>query len=370
MILKEIRLKDFGNYDEAFCLLDDNINILVGDNAQGKSNLLDAIYYAAHVSSSKNQKEKDLIKWGRDSFGISARFLNRMGENEVEILYEGKKEVFLNRCKVEKKKDYIGILSAIIFTPEDLNIVKGDPGTRRSFLDQEVMSTDVDYFLTLNRYRKILEQRNNLLRKAYHNPPSEENMSIWEEQLAITGTHLLQKRLELVDNLKTIAQQIHHSISDGKENLEIQYSSTLDLCGLEKGGDEGLFIEGYKTILKNNRSKDLERGYSTIGPHRDDLELYIDGVSAKKFASQGQQRTLALSLKLSELEFIHQKSGEYPLLLLDDVLSELDRNRKRKLLSVIDNKVQTIITTTDLNDIEEILEAKGKTIRIREGKVT
>lgn len=369
MILKDIALENFTNYEYEFVELDENINIFIGENAQGKSNLLEGIHYLSTISSSRNHKDKELIKWGRDSFSISAHFFNRLGENEVEINYiNNKKEVYLNSCKVEKKKDYIGYFLTILFTPEDLYIIKGDPSLRRAFIDEELMATDVEYFLALYKYRKILEQRNNLLKDFFRKQSSEAEMDAWEEHLAAYGTKILVKRLEMIEKIADLARKTHSFITDETEKMNIEYSSGLE-TNLLKEGEKDKFITYYRDELKEKRRKDIERGFTTIGPHRDDLEIYINDISAKKFGSQGQQRTAALSLKIAEIEFVKTKTGEYPLLLLDDVLSELDKKRKNKLLAAIRNKVQTIITTTELNDIEDELVEVGKIIHIRNGKV-
>lgn len=361
MLLKNISLKNFTNYEEAECDFDDNINIFVGDNAQGKSNLLDAIYYIATISSSRKNKDSELIKWGRDYFSISAHFFNRFGDNKVDVKVLGnKKEVYLNNYKIEKRKEYIGYLITVIFNPEDLYIIKGDPSLRRQYIDNELSTTDVEYFLNLIKYKKILEQRNILLKENRRKKISNDIMEIWEDQLTNYGIKIIKKRLELIEKLQEISKKIHFRITDNVEELHIEYHSIIDLKYIESS---------YRNLLKENRQKDIDRGYTSIGPHRDDLEILINGMSAKKFASQGQQRTISLSLKISEIEFIKEKTGEYPLLLLDDVLSELDKKRKHKLLEEIENKVQTIITTTDLNDIENFVIEKGKVIIIHDGKV-
>ncbi len=361
MILKNISLKNFTNYEDAYCEFDENINIFVGDNAQGKSNLLESIYYISTISSSRKNKDKELIKWSRDYFSISAHFLNKFGENKVAVKVIGnKKEVYLNNYKIEKRKEYIGYLITVIFNPEDLYIIKGEPAQRRQYIDNELSKTDIEYFVNSIKYKKVLEQRNILLKEFTRKRVSDELMNIWEEQLIKYGTIIIRKRIDLIEDLKNISRNIHYRITENSEDLKIEYQTDIDIENIE---------ESYRKLLKDNRKKDIERGYTSIGPHRDDLEISINGISAKKFASQGQQRTISLSLKISEIEFIKNKTGEYPILLLDDVLSELDKKRKHKLLEEIENKVQTIITTTDLNDIESFFVDKGKIIIIQDGKV-
>ena len=369
MILKDIELENFTNYEKEKCFFSENVNIFIGDNAQGKSNLLDSIYYLANINSSRGNKEKDLIKWGRDSFSISAHFLNRIGFNKVEVNFiNKKKEVHINSYKIEKKREYIGYLITVMFSPEDLNIIKGDPSLRRKYLDEELIATDIEYFLSSLKYRKILEQRNKLLKEAYRRKINDHVMEAWEEQLVKYGTIILQKRINMVNKIKTIANKIHYLISDNKDNLNIEYSTKLDLEFLNKN-DIDLFKEKYFKKLVESRNKDIERGYTSIGPHRDDLEIEINNISGKKFASQGQQRTVALCLKMAEIEFIKETIGEYPLLLLDDVLSELDKKRKNKLLEAIGENIQTFIPTTDLNDINDDLLKKGRIIIIVEGRI-
>lgn len=369
MILKEIELNNFTNYEHIKCEFKENVNIFLGNNAQGKSNFLDSIYYIANINSSRGNKEKDLIKWGRDYFNISAHFLNRIGINQVEINYKNKKkEVFINKYKIEKKREYIGYLITVMFNPDDLNIIKGDPSLRRKYMDEELIATDIEYYLSLLKYKKILDQRNKLLKDSYKKYINENIMEAWEEQLAKYGIIILKKRLNLINKIKDIAKKTHYHISDNMEELELKYNSKLNLEYLLKNKLEE-FKNYYIIELKEKRNKDIERGYTTIGPHRDDIEIYINGVNGKKFASQGQQRTIALCLKLAEIEFIKEKVGEYPILLLDDVLSELDKKRKNKLLEIIGNNIQTFITTTDLNDINDSLLKKGKIIQIKEGRI-
>lgn len=368
MKLKSIQLSNFTNYEKAASEFNDNINIFIGENAQGKSNLLDSIYFLSTIHSGRNHRDKELIKWGRDSFELSAHFLNKNGENQVQMKVGNKKEVSINSYKIEKKKEYIGFLTVILFTPEDLYLIKGDPSLRRNYMDNELIQTDVEYYLNLIKYKKILEQRNNLLKKAWKNGISND-MDVWEEQLAQAGAKIVKKRIEFLEQIKPLAKVIHSSITNNVENLDIEYIASLSLDELMKNNNPENFLLYYKKTLKDNRRNDMERGYTTIGPHRDDLELSINSTSVRKYGSQGQQRTAALSLKLSEIEFIKEITGEYPILLLDDVLSELDKKRKNKLLQAIEDKVQTFITTTDINDLDENLKKKGKIIEIREGNI-
>lgn len=371
MILNNIKLENFTNYDSIQCNLDDGINIFIGDNGQGKSNLLDIIYYVATENSARNYKDRDLILWGKNYFKIFASFLNKFGSNEVEISYikknkDGKKSLFLNHYKIEKIKDYIGYFNAVFFSPEDLYIIKGEPNLRRKYMDDELIQTENKYFIYINQYKKILEQRNSLLKEAYRRQNLLNSMDVWEEQLSKYGTVILKSRINMVHHLKNMAGEIHNYLTDGEENLDITYKSKLPISLLETG-QLASFQSLYFNQLKESRIKDLEKGYTLIGPHTDDLILMINGTSARKFGSQGQQRTVALSLKIAEVELIKSKKGEYPILLLDDVLSELDKKRKNKLFSSLEKGIQTVITTTDLNDINTLIREKAKIIEIKKG---
>lgn len=369
MILKEIELKNFTNYEYIKCKFKNNINIFLGDNAQGKSNFLDSIYYLGNIVSSRGNKEKDLIKWGRDYFNISAHFLNRLGMNKIDINYKNKKkEISINYCKIEKKREYIGYLITVIFRPDDLNIIKGDPSLRRKYMDDELTATDIEYYISFLKYKRILEQRNKLLKDLYKKNVNINIMEVWEEQLVRYGIIILKKRLILINKIKNISKEMYYHISENKEELTLKYFSKLNLENLLNNNLENFKIF-YLKELKEKRNNDIERGYTSIGPHRDDLEIYINNINCKKFASQGQQRTVALCLKLSEIKFIKETIGEYPILLLDDVLSELDKKRKNKLLEIIENNIQTFITTTELNDINDKLLKRGKIIQIKDGRV-
>ena len=305
MIKKNIKLENFTNYDSVQCNLDEGINIFIGENGQSKSNLLDSIYYVATENSARNHKDRDLILWGRDYFKISASFLNKFGLTEVEISYDkkkkdGKKSLFLNQYEIEKLKDYVGYFNAVFFSPKDLYIVKGDPSLRRKYMDDELIQTENKYFIYINQYKKILEQRNSLLKEAYRRSRRNllNSMDVWEEQLSKYGTVILKSRIDMVHHLKNMAGEIHNYLTDGEDTLDVTYESKLPVSLLESG-QLASFQSLYFNQLKENRMKDLEKGYTLLGPHRDDLNLMINGISARKFASQGQQRTAALSFKNS-----------------------------------------------------------------------
>ena len=366
MIIRSLDLKDFTNYREESLTFHPNINLFVGDNAQGKSNLLDSLYFIATLGSGRSHTDRELVRWGEEGFSLSAAFSNRHGDHQLKIRGGKKKEVRIDGYDIQKKKEYIGYLTVILFTPDDLSLIKGDPSLRRAYMDQELAQTDVEAYVLQLRYRKILEQRNTLLKESWRHGFGQD-MDAWEDQLVQKGTRILKKRLELLQLLAPLAQETHASISEGEE-LKVEYQSKTELEPLLEGREEE-FMEAYRKILWKKREEDAQRGFTTRGPHRDDLNLTAGGVSLRKFGSQGQQRTAALSLKLAEIGYMKEKTGEYPILLLDDVLSELDRKRKNKLLETIDGRVQTFITGTDLHDLEGGLQDRGKVLTIQEGKV-
>ena len=352
MFLHDIRLHHYRNYEHLTLSTGHNVNLFVGANAQGKTNLLEAIYVLALTKSHRTHKDKELIAWQADQSEISGRIERKFGNLELKIKLSGQgKKVSINGLEQRKLSHYIGTLNAVMFAPEDLEIVKGSPGIRRRFLDVELGQVYPTYLYHLTQFQKLLTQRNNLLKQwhALGQSASREMIDIWDEQLAEYGSKIIQKRQQFITQLQQWAEQIHSSITNHNEKLQIVYRPSLD-C--DPDVQESVLINQFMIKLSQMRDQEIRRGTTLVGPHRHDIGFYINDKDAQVYGSQGQQRTVGLSVKLAEIELIHQEIGEYPLLLLDDVLSELDHNRQNQLISTFQNKVQTFITTTGIESLK------------------
>lgn len=336
MIIKNIKLKNFRNYRSLSLTLGQNTNIFTGKNAQGKTNILEAVYLCC-VGKSFKGKDRELIKSGESVSKIHVEAQKNYGNYGVEIylsLAENKK-ILINGVSVQKTGELLGGLNAVYFSPDELKLVKEAPGCRRKFLDIDISQLDKTYFYNLINYNKILLQRNNILKSK--NASLMPMIDIYNSQLALSGGYIIERRIEFVSSIKEDALKIHDYITEG-EKLDIAYSCSFDISAGIK--------EGFLKSLKDNTEKDLKLGYTTSGPHRDDLKISSDGIDIRIYGSQGQQRTCALSLKLSELEYFKKITGEYPVLLLDDVFSELDEHRKNKIMKYC-GLVQTFITSAE-----------------------
>ncbi len=338
MIIKSIELKNFRNYEDLDISFDDGTNILFGDNAQGKTNILEAAYLSGTTKSHKGSKDKEMVRFGEQEAHIRTTVVKKEKEYQIDIhLKQNRsKGIAINKIPIKKASELFGILNMVFFSPEDLNIIKNGPSERRRFLDAELCQLDKIYLADLTKYNKVLNQRNKLLKDMVYRPDLKETLPIWDMQLLESGKKIIQRRKKFVEELNEIVQDIHYRISGEKEELLLQYEPNID----------DIFFED-----ELNRAKDRDLRYcqTSVGPHRDDLLFSIHGVDIRKFGSQGQQRTSALSLKLSEIELVKQSIHDTPILLLDDVLSELDSNRQNYLLNNI-HDTQTIITCTGLDE--------------------
>ena len=353
MKLNSLTIRCFRNYEDCEFFWHPEINIIYGKNAQGKTNLLEAVSYLSTASSFRGQNEEKLENWGSDFFFLEAE-LERDGQNEtVSAGYSQRKKLWKKNGVVCKKiSDIVGFLHTVVFTPEDLEIVKKGPDLRRLFLDREMLQMFSGYSSYLNSYKKALLQRNNLLKQIEFeriNSETEQDLLLlpWEESLSQSGAVIVQKRAAVVDRLNIIAAEIHDFLSGGEEKLALQYETTLPF--VDEYSDLRDLAEQLKASYAASRNEDLRRGFTTTGPHRDDFKISINGVDARHFGSQGQQKTAALSIKLSEIELVKEINGYYPIVLLDDVLSELDKNRRAALLKMAFGKSQIFITTTDID---------------------
>lgn len=357
MYIKNISLLNYRNYKQLNFKLDKNINIFIGDNAQGKTNILESIYYCGFAKSHKTNKDKDLINWCCDSayitLSVSKKRLDKI--IDINILKNGKKVIKVNSIKINKISELIGIFNVVMFSPEDLKIVKESPSIRRRFLDMEICQLNKKYYYNLVQYNKILNERNSILKQQ---KIEFSMLDVYDIQLSQYGELIIKERLKYINKLNEKGSVIHNDITLGKEKILFKYIGSL------KESDD--IKSTILMALRKNRKRDIERKVTSVGPHRDDFIILINDLDAKSFASQGQQRTAILTIKFALLKIIKEFTGEYPVLLLDDVLSELDFNRKRYVLSSIQD-VQTIITCTGTEDLTEYLDDKAKIFKVKEG---
>ena len=353
MKISKLQLVNFRNYDRCTVNFDKMVTVFYGNNGQGKTNILESIFYSAFGFSHRTNKEDEMVKFSSEGMAVLLDFEKEDGPHSIRMkryLEQGKyhKEIKIDGNKTTAKNHY-SFLNAVIFSPEDLNIIKGDPGLRRRFMDMEISQTDSFYYELLIRYRRLLRQRNSLLKVIREDNQPQAQLATWDEEIADMGAQILIKRLSNIKKLKEICIPVFHILSNQADCLEIKYEM--------KGNNGQLFYpeednvkdikEFYLKSLNERRFKDIMQGNTGIGIHRDDFRTYINGLDSKAFASQGQQRCCALALKLSQIEYVKQVSGGYPVLLLDDVMSELDQQRRKQLIHFINDKVQTIITVND-----------------------
>ena len=352
MKVEHLYAVNFRNYAALDLNFQAMINVFFGQNAQGKTNILEALFYSAFGMSHRTSSEEDLLRWGNNALATGVAYSNFSGRHEVKIKkYQQqnrwKKEIFLDGSQVRPKEHY-GSLNVVMFSPEDLQLVKGEPALRRRFFDMQISQTDPLYYDLLVKYNRVLQQRNRLLKELRDGAGTLPALIPWNEEFIRLAAAISKKRLQALAKLEQIASDIYASITQYKEKLtvhyelkenngELFYPETADFCS----------EEFYRNKLAERQSVDILRGNTGIGPHRDDLQLLLNDMSLRSFGSQGQQRSGALALKLSQLEYVRQEIGEFPILLLDDVMSELDNNRRAQLLQFIDGRVQTFITVND-----------------------
>lgn len=366
MYVESIKLINFRNYMNLDIKLNKKLNIFLGPNAQGKTNLLESVYISSSGKSYRTSRDKELININKNVGYIGLKVIKDEFVKYIEIKFEKdkNKKIRVNKVETDKLSELIGQINVVIFSPEDLNLIKGGPLERRTFLDLEISQIRPRYKYNLNKYNKILFQRNNLLKKIRYNKNDLSMIDIWNSQLIDVGVEIILARIDFVDKLSDISRVIHKQLTTSGELLSVSYSPSFKTNTNDK---EEIKAE-FKTALENSLDNDIERGSTSLGPHKDDIEILINDMSCRIFGSQGQQRTAALSLKLAEVDLIKQEIGEYPILLLDDVLSELDIDRRRSLINTF-KEVQTIITSTDDIDIDEI-ESKDKSVfLIEHGKI-
>jgi DNA replication and repair protein RecF len=338
MYIKNLELKNFRNYDNLSINFNNGVNILYGDNAQGKTNVLESIYICGTTKSHRGSKDKEIIKIKESECHIKL-LLDRdnvMHKIDMHIKKNKPKGVAINGIPIRKTSELFGIINLVFFSPEDLNIIKNGPSERRRFIDLELCQLDKVYLHNLANYNKVISQRNNLLKQISFNSKLLDTLNIWDEQLIEYGTKVIERRNSFINQLNEVVQEIHSKLSGGKEKLVIKYEPNVT-------------INDFNKKIKKVKDRDIALKLTSIGPHRDDIVFFNGNIDIRKYGSQGQQRTIALSLKLAEIELVKRMIHDKPVLLLDDVLSELDRKRQNYLLDSIDD-IQTIITCTGLEE--------------------
>lgn len=356
MYIRELSLSNFRNYETAHVWLDKGINIFKGNNAQGKTNILESIYLCATARSHRTHQEKEIIKWGEEASHVQLEVQKRTFEDKIDFHLTSKgKAVAINRLPVNKLGELFGTVTVVMFSPEDLQLIKKSPKERRRFIDIELCQFDKLYYYSLKQYHKVLKQRNNALKQHYMNK-DESIIDIWDMQLSQYAKEVIHKRQTFVEELNKIAKEIHLDISGSKEDLEVIYEPNVKTDQLDEK-------------LIKYRQKDLMTQTTSIGPHRDDLKFLINGMDVRLYGSQGQQRTVVLSMKLAELKLMKENLGESPILLLDDVLSELDDSRQKYLFTYTQD-TQTLITCTGVEQSVWNTQKIGKLFNVENGIVT
>ncbi len=357
MIVKSLELQNFRNYENLHVQFDKGTNILYGDNAQGKTNALEALYLCGTTKSYKGSRDREMIRFGEEEAHIRAIVERQEAEHQIDFHLKRNtvKGIALDRVPIHRAREIFGVLNIVFFSPEDLNMIKEGPALRRRFLDMELSQLDVIYLNNLAKYNKALKQRNQLLKDLSGHPELEDTLSVWDDQLAAFGAQIIEQRGVFLEKLCEIILPIHDRISGKKEKLRVSYEPC---CAAER-----LREELARTLLK-----DKKLGMTSVGPHRDDICFTINGVDIRKFGSQGQQRASALSLKLAEIELVRRTIHDTPVLLLDDVLSELDSKRQKYLLNSI-RDIQTVITCTGLDEFIKNRFQINKVFFVKEGHI-
>lgn len=357
MIIKSLKLKDYRNYDLLDLNLDAKTNILYGDNAQGKTNILEALYLSGTTKSHRGAKDRDLIRLGFEESHIETTIDKRGTEYQIDLHLKrnSPKGIAVNKIPIRKAVELFGIVHFVFFSPEDLNVIKEGPAGRRRFIDLELSQLDKVYLSNLSNYNRTINQRNSLLKEIAYHESLMETLDIWDMQLIEYGTKIIERRKKFVSQVNDIISEIHYKITGGKEKIFLYYENSTGELTLDQA-------------VKKNRERDLKLKSTSVGPHRDDIGFQVENLDIRRFGSQGQQRTAALSLKMSEIELVRMVTGDTPVLLLDDVLSELDKNRQNYLLESI-HDIQTVITCTGLEEFVNHRFSINKVFYVKNGSV-
>ncbi|MFP4201309.1 MAG: DNA replication/repair protein RecF [Clostridia bacterium] len=378
--VSKLYLRNYRSYPELLFQPDPGVNFLLGSNAAGKTNLLEAIHYLATLRSPRTAKDADMVRWGEKSLYVKGEFLFEGPRHTLEVGYRGGRGRVLrvDGVPVRRVGDFLGYVDAVFFSPDDLRLVKGGPEERRRFLDAEIGQVHSRYRSAVDDYGKILSQRNESLKniRSRRSSVTETDLLLqpWDEQLVATGSRIVSDRIRHLDRWMAVAREAYSQLTDAEENLGVAYSSDyLDEVIVGEGGDELPDREGiarsFAEHLTQRRSEEIERGFTVVGPHRDDLTFFVAGRDARTYGSQGQQRSVALALKIAEVTWVREETRREPILLLDDVISELDERRAGRLAGLLGNAGQTMITSTHLD--ERVRSQADPTIwKVSEGEVT
>ena len=375
MRIKSLKLLYFRNYLSMNIDVHPSLNVLVGNNANGKTNIIESIFCLALGKSYRTKSDSECIMFGETATAMSCIVNKNNRELDIMLGINNKgKSAKIAGIKKTKLTDFVGELNVVLFSPEDLQIVKGSPALRREFMNREFYQFSRIYHKYYLMYQHLLKQRNSYLKDMRKNPKDEMSLAYLEtltSQLVKVALYITKERVSFVRDISKLTYKNMLNISNGQETLKIKYkSSVLDALNIAEINDESFTEENLTKVMMKKSFDDIMRGSTKIGPQHDDLEFYINDLNAKMYASQGQQRSIVLSLKLAEINFLKEKTGTYPVLLLDDVLSELDKNRQLKLLDAINENVQTFITTPSISDIKEDLLKKAKVFKIEDGNIS
>lgn len=375
MRIKSLKLLYFRNYLSTNIDAHPSLNVLVGNNANGKTNIIESIFCLALGKSYRTKSDSECIMFGETATAMSCVVSKNNKNLDIMLGINNKgKSAKIAGVKKTKLTDFVGELNVVLFSPEDLQIVKGSPALRREFINREFYQFSRIYHKYNLMYQHLLKQRNSYLKDMRKNPKDEMALTYLEtltSQLAKVALYITKERVSFVQDISKLTYKNMLNISNGQETLKIRYkSSVLEALNIKDTDDEAFTEENLTNVIMRKSFDDIMRGSTKIGPQHDDLEFYINDLDAKMFASQGQQRSIVLSLKLAEINYLKEKTGTYPVLLLDDVLSELDKNRQLKLLDAINENVQTFITTPSISDIKEDLLKKAKVFKIENGNIS
>ncbi len=362
MIIKSLKLKNFRNYEILNLEFDHSTNIFYGDNAQGKTNILESIYISGTTKSHRGTKDRDMIQFEREEAHIET-IVEKKGipfTIDIHLKKNSPKGIAINKIPIRKASELFGILNVVFFSPEDLNIIKNGPAERRRFIDLELSQLDKVYLSDLSNYNRIINQRNKLLKDIYDRNDLLETLEIWDFQLIQYGNRVMERRKLFINQINEIVGSVHEKLTGKKEKLQLIYES-------------GIKEDSFEKSLLKNRERDIKMKSTSVGPHRDDICFMCENsensiIDIRKFGSQGQQRTAALSLKLAEIELVKQEINDTPILLLDDVLSELDKHRQNYLLDSISD-IQTLVTCTGLDDFVNNRFSINKIFKVDKGQV-